>query len=353
MVLTRSQDGESKGKEEEVEDPMAARMSRLEELVKEQNQKFYRTLSEMIEASNRFKRVLDDPIAELKQLKEMNGIVEYHKKFELLSTRVNLREDDLVRVYLDGLQIDTRVNVQMFQPQTIQQCFSIGSLYEYAHPRSNIDNVGSLPLKRDSELKAEEDNEEDEIEVEMESIGLEDNLVHGALLEEESTPQVSIANSEILRSNELREANLRFENIDNVVMNENLEHEWIQKNIHKIFEVHSDVEKSHNVISNTKNCCAHQVFGKRSQAKDILTLKKRRKGLKSWMFKYKQENKRLWRLRNHVFSFPKLCDRRIDRPRTTRKVKLFGGIEIVYIKNFVSLVVVGEVHEAPEINKSF
>jgi hypothetical protein len=116
------------------------------------------------------KEIHVDQIAELKQLRETYNIVEYHKKFELRSTRVNLTEYYLVRIYLDGLQIDTQVNVKMFQPQTIQQCFSIGRLYEYAHHRSSIDNVGILTLKRDSELKAEEDNEEEGIEVKMESV---------------------------------------------------------------------------------------------------------------------------------------------------------------------------------------
>ncbi|CAD5314479.1 unnamed protein product [Arabidopsis thaliana] len=103
----------------------------------------------------------------------------------------------------------------------------------------------------------------------------------------------------------------------------------------------------------TDNQVARQLWGKRSHAKDKLKLKKRRKGLKSWMFKYKQENERLWRLHNHVLSFPNLCDRRIDRLGTTRKVKFFGGMDIIYVKNFVSLVIVGEVHEAPGFDRTF
>ncbi|KAG7564329.1 hypothetical protein ISN44_As10g010980 [Arabidopsis suecica] len=147
------------------------------------------------------------------------------------------------------------------------------------------DSIAKLKLLQETE----------EIEVEMESIGLEDNLVHGAILEEESTPQfqVSIANSEILRSSELREANLEFDNLDDVVMHENLEQVWIQKNIHKLYEVHGDVEKSQNVISNTKKCCAHQVFGKMSKHEEKLGIKKKRKGFKSWMFKYKRGLRKL------------------------------------------------------------
>jgi hypothetical protein len=82
-----------------------------------------------------FAEVLDDPISELKQLKETNGIEEYHKKFELLRARVNLSEDYLVRVYLDGLHPDTQMNVNMFQPQTVCQCLLVGRLYEQVHQK--------------------------------------------------------------------------------------------------------------------------------------------------------------------------------------------------------------------------
>lgn len=36
----------------------------------------------------RFEEIMDDPMAELKELKETEGIVEYHKKFELIRTRL-------------------------------------------------------------------------------------------------------------------------------------------------------------------------------------------------------------------------------------------------------------------------
>ncbi|CAA7040953.1 unnamed protein product [Microthlaspi erraticum] len=40
----------------------------------------------------RFDDLLDDPVAELKNLQETDGIVEYHGRFELLRTRVNFSE---------------------------------------------------------------------------------------------------------------------------------------------------------------------------------------------------------------------------------------------------------------------
>jgi hypothetical protein len=71
------------------------------------------------------------------------------------------------------------------------------------------------------------------------------------------------------------------------------------------------------------------------------------------MFKYKQENERLWRLLNHALSFPNLCGRRFDTLGTTKKVKLLGGSDNVYVKNSVSLIVVGEVYEAYEFGRTF
>ncbi|XP_010424225.1 PREDICTED: uncharacterized protein LOC104709283 [Camelina sativa] len=83
----------------------------------------------------RFDDVLDDPIDELKRLNETEGIVDYHQKFELLRTRVNMSEDYLVSAYLAGLRVDTQMHVRMFQPQTVHHCLMLGRLYEKAHPQ--------------------------------------------------------------------------------------------------------------------------------------------------------------------------------------------------------------------------
>ncbi|KAG7543003.1 Retrotransposon gag domain [Arabidopsis thaliana x Arabidopsis arenosa] len=86
----------------------------------------------------RFKELEVDPIVELKKLQETDGIEDFHKKFELIKSQVNLSEAYLVSVYLAGLRPDTQLNVRMFQPQTIQHCFMLGRLYETAHPTSVI-----------------------------------------------------------------------------------------------------------------------------------------------------------------------------------------------------------------------
>lgn len=108
----------------------------------------------------RFEDVLDDPIAELKELKETDGIVEYHGKFELIRVRVKMSEAYLVSAYLAGLRTDTQMHVRMFQPQTVRQCLMLGRLYEKAHPKKPFqsswsqskpvnNSKGILPFKKE------------------------------------------------------------------------------------------------------------------------------------------------------------------------------------------------------------
>lgn len=82
-----------------------------------------------------FEDVLDDPIAELKQLQETDGTVDYHQKFEWIKTRVSLSDEYFVSAYLAGLRMNTHMHIIMFRPQTIRQCLLLERLYEKAHPK--------------------------------------------------------------------------------------------------------------------------------------------------------------------------------------------------------------------------
>ena len=86
----------------------------------------------------RFDELLDDPFAELKMLQETDGIVEYHGRFELIRTRVDLPEHYLVSAYLAGLRTDTQMHIRMFQPESVRQCLMLGRLYEKAHPKKSF-----------------------------------------------------------------------------------------------------------------------------------------------------------------------------------------------------------------------
>ncbi|CAH8263817.1 unnamed protein product [Arabidopsis lyrata] len=144
-------------------------------------------------------------------------------------------------------------------------------------------------LKRDSDLKAKV-NEVVEIEIKTEVATKSiEKLGHEAFSDDESTPQfqVPIANSEILESIEPTEVNLGLENLESLVMNEDLEQDWVKQNINKRFEVEDDVDRGQKVVRITKICSAHQVLGKMSQHEEKLGIKKKAKGFKSWMFKFK------------------------------------------------------------------
>lgn len=84
-----------------------------------------------------FEDVLDDPIAELKNLHETARIVAYHAKFELIRTRVKLSESYLVSAYLAGLNTDTQMHIRMFQPKSVHECLFLGRLYETANPHKS------------------------------------------------------------------------------------------------------------------------------------------------------------------------------------------------------------------------
>ncbi|KAG2248011.1 hypothetical protein Bca52824_087639 [Brassica carinata] len=77
---------------------------------------------------------------------------------------VNLPEECLVRSYLDGLRVDAQVNVRMFQPQTIKQCFSVGRLYEMAHSTEPIARV-ELKTTQEVAMVVQENDSSEEIEL--------------------------------------------------------------------------------------------------------------------------------------------------------------------------------------------
>ncbi|KAG7559778.1 Aspartic peptidase domain superfamily [Arabidopsis thaliana x Arabidopsis arenosa] len=87
-----------------------------------------------LQVKERFEDVMEDPIAELKQLQETTGITENHEKFERIKTRVALSEEYLVSAYLAGLRLETQMHIRMFDPKSVRQCLMLGRLYEKAHP---------------------------------------------------------------------------------------------------------------------------------------------------------------------------------------------------------------------------
>lgn len=116
----------------------------------------------------RFEEVLDDPIAELKQLQETDGITEYNEMFELIRSRVKLSEQYLMSAYLAGLRNDTQMHVRMFQPQNVRQCFVLGRLYEMAHPKKQSTWVSSKQSLNKSSFQYKEGDQKAVVHVGVE-----------------------------------------------------------------------------------------------------------------------------------------------------------------------------------------
>ncbi|KAG7568032.1 hypothetical protein ISN45_Aa04g008700 [Arabidopsis thaliana x Arabidopsis arenosa] len=111
-----------------------------------------------------------------------------------------------------------------------------------------------------------------------------------ALLEEESIPQfqVPIANSEILKSGELREVKLG--KLEVVAMNKNLVQDGVQENVNKRF----DVDRDQKVTSNTQIGSTHQMLDKMPLR--VRSKMRRSKCPKCWRFKFKNRDLRGYNL---------------------------------------------------------
>ncbi|WZZ27587.1 hypothetical protein YC2023_010988 [Brassica napus] len=97
-----------------------------------------------IRLKERFEEIFDDPMAELKELREIDGIADYNAKFELIQTRLKLSEEYLTCAYLAGLHLDTQMHVRMFHPRSTRQCLVLGRLYEAAHPKKEVKSNWSM-----------------------------------------------------------------------------------------------------------------------------------------------------------------------------------------------------------------
>ncbi|XP_020105551.1 uncharacterized protein LOC109722075 [Ananas comosus] len=76
--------------------------------------------------------LFDDPMAELKNLKQTGTVMEYQDKFDTLLNRVELSEEYAVSCFLSGLKEEIQIPIRMFQPRTLQRALSLAKLQELA-----------------------------------------------------------------------------------------------------------------------------------------------------------------------------------------------------------------------------
>ena len=83
------------------------------------------------ELSSRFGDSLyDDPMGELKSLKQSGSVQEYHDLFEELLNRVDLPEDYATSCFVSGLKPEIQLTVRMFMPRNVQHARTLAKIEE-------------------------------------------------------------------------------------------------------------------------------------------------------------------------------------------------------------------------------
>lgn len=80
----------------------------------------------------RFGEPYDDPMYELKALRQTNSVQDYHDCFDAIVSRLELTEKDLLICCIGGLDDEIKM-VRMFTPQTIQHALCLAKLQELAN----------------------------------------------------------------------------------------------------------------------------------------------------------------------------------------------------------------------------
>ncbi|KAF2289731.1 hypothetical protein GH714_038384 [Hevea brasiliensis] len=76
------------------------------------------------------KQGYDDPLAELKNLKQTHGLQEYLDTFDALYPKARVREDQALSFFLSGLIDELQMPVRMFKPQTLAETYALAKLQE-------------------------------------------------------------------------------------------------------------------------------------------------------------------------------------------------------------------------------
>lgn len=98
------------------------------------------------EINLRFGELYDDPMAELKALKQLGYVQEYHDEFDALASRLQLSEEYLLSCYLGGLDDEVQLAVRMFTPKSVQQALRLAKLQEASQKAKKTKMPSKAPL---------------------------------------------------------------------------------------------------------------------------------------------------------------------------------------------------------------
>ncbi|GJU63932.1 hypothetical protein Tco_1245767 [Tanacetum coccineum] len=75
------------------------------------------------EAVRRFDSVFDDPLMELKNLRQDGTMKYYHEKFKSLLNRMELSEQHAISLFLGGLKLEINTHIRMFTLETLNDVY--------------------------------------------------------------------------------------------------------------------------------------------------------------------------------------------------------------------------------------
>ncbi|XP_071688098.1 uncharacterized protein [Rutidosis leptorrhynchoides] len=78
----------------------------------------------------RFGTTIEDPMAELKNLRQTGSIDSYYEEFEALLNKVELSVTQAISLFLGGLQKEIELTVRMFKPKTLEEAYGLSKLQE-------------------------------------------------------------------------------------------------------------------------------------------------------------------------------------------------------------------------------
>ncbi|KAK8952193.1 hypothetical protein KSP39_PZI004864 [Platanthera zijinensis] len=75
--------------------------------------------------------LFDDPMRDLKNLRQKGSVQAYLDEYDILLHRVDVSEEYAISLCLSGLKPEIEYAVRMFQPKTLQDVFSLARLQEH------------------------------------------------------------------------------------------------------------------------------------------------------------------------------------------------------------------------------
>ncbi|RVX10301.1 Retrovirus-related Pol polyprotein from transposon 17.6 [Vitis vinifera] len=161
----------------------------------------YLDWSEYVIALNaRFgQHVFDDPIADLRNLRQTGSLQSYMDEFDELYPRADIKESHALSFFLSGLIDELQMPVRMFKPQTLADAYSLARLQEIAVAALDLDERRAKGLcfwcdekftpghkcKRKQlyvmQIQVETDGEGPEGNLQMEGLGEEDEQIQLSL----------------------------------------------------------------------------------------------------------------------------------------------------------------------------